>query len=171
MPYQIEAADDSLGEVEKFDREVQIRTILQVLEYRTSSGESTRQACEHLGVDYRAFLRWLNAGVLTDYIKTHRDPEIELLGTRAMQAMPEVLEHMIQLATGLKQQRGANPIAAAHFVRDFVDVLAPKAEAKEAVHQTNQFMPVFYAVPYRDSAPVIEAEYRQVLSDEQGETD
>ncbi|MBD3309509.1 hypothetical protein GF348_24230, partial [candidate division KSB3 bacterium] len=74
MGYQIEEYDEeTLGEVEKFDREVQIQTILQVLEFRTNNGGcSNRQACEELGVPYRRFMRWLKAGVLTEYVKQHR---------------------------------------------------------------------------------------------------
>jgi hypothetical protein len=155
--YELDKADDILGEVEQFDREVQLQVILQVLDFRVQNGGcSMRMACDELGVPYQRFTRWIKQGVLTDYLQDQHDPEMEILRLRAMQAMPGVLENMIALANGKKSMKGVNPVAAAQFVKEMVGPAREEHEEPATFIQNNYFQPQQYRVPYKDAAPVIE---------------
>lgn len=155
--YELAEPDSELGEVEKFDREVQLQIILNVLQFRVKNSVNTKTACEELDVPYRSFMRWIKAGVLTDYLKTVHDPEMDMLRTRALMAMPDVLENMIRIASGTVTIKGVNPVAAANFVKEIVNEIAPpeQVEVPQQVHY-HMYQPIQYHIPYQNAAPVIE---------------
>ncbi len=157
--YQLDKPEKVLGEVQQFDREVQLRTIFTVMQYRIDNGGcSISEACRELDIPYSRVIRWLKDGVLTDYLETVQDPEIEMLKSRAIEAMPGVLEYMISLASGKTNVRGVNPVAAATFVKDILDAGSRKKEEEspQMLIQNNFFPPQQYKVGYKDLAPMIE---------------
>lgn len=157
--YELKECDEALTGTELFEQEVQLRTVLDVLNYRVEhTGCTTKDACAALNVNYPTFMRWLNAGTLGAYLNQIHDPEMDMLRVRAIFAMPDILENMIEIASGKKVIRGVNPVAAATFVKSIIPP-APEVEETQGVTVVqNFFQPRTYNIPYDGAMPVIATE-------------
>ena len=102
--------------LELYQDEVRFQRALAVIEHQVTHGSSTRKACEACNVPVSTFYKWLQDGVLTEYLTDARRGRAELTSAVANEAAPDVLRYMIALATGKTQVRGANPVAAAKLV-------------------------------------------------------
>ena len=102
--------------LEEITTEVKLQRAMAVVEHQVKHGTSVEAACRACGVSRTSFYRWVGEGVLTDYLAECRNSRMRTVQAMAAEALPDVMQHMIRLATGQESVRGASPIAAAEFV-------------------------------------------------------
>lgn len=107
---------DEREQIELVTEEVKFQRALAVIEHQVKHGTSVRAACRACNVPERTFYRWLGEGVLKDYLDESRESRSQAVSSMATEALPDVMQYMIDVATGKVQVRGANPVAAAEFV-------------------------------------------------------
>lgn len=116
--------------IEELKEEVRVRRVLAVLDYLVEHGCSISEACEACNVPVRSFFRWVEQGILTDYLAECRESRRQVASVIAAEAIPDVMHYMIEIATGRKVVRGANPVAAARFVSDAMGFKEPTSAAE-----------------------------------------
>jgi hypothetical protein len=147
------------SDVELYNDEVRLRQALEVMSYQVEHNCSIREACKEVGVAERTFYRWLNDGVLTDTIEIMRESRAKALRGMATGAMPDILQNMIELATGKKEVRGASPVAAAKFVLEIAKLFAGEKGGEGKSPTINVFLPEFSRFKVEAGVPeVIEGE-------------
>jgi len=102
--------------IETINDEVRFQRAIRVLQHRITHGSTIRAACQACGVPERTFYDWVRQGVLDDYVAECKAARSETARAMAAEALPDVMRFMIDIATGKRTVRGANPIAAAQFV-------------------------------------------------------
>lgn len=107
---------DEIAPTEQLKDEVRVRRALAVIDHQVTHGGSIRDACEACNVPERSFFRWVNQGVLANHLAECRESRSKVASMMAAEALTDVMHYMIEIATGRKVVRGANPIAAARFV-------------------------------------------------------
>jgi len=161
---------DTTTAVEAISEEVRAQRAIRVIQHQVQHGSSVRQACEACNVPVRTFYHWMREGVLTDYVGASRDSRSTVASALAIEAIPDVMQYMIAIATGKVQVRGANPIAAAQFVFSAAGVKATTAtEAEKPPTNVLAFLPQMVTLqimqpsgPDALAEPPIEGEYQEV---------
>ena len=143
-----------MTDLEVYNDEVRLQQALEVMQYQVEHNCSVREACKEVGVAERTFYRWLNDGVLTDTIEIMRESRAKALRGMATGAMPDILQNMIELATGKKEVRGASPVAAAKFVLEIAKIFAGEKD-ESATPTINVFLPEFSRFKVEAGAPQI----------------
>ena len=116
--------------------EVRVRRALAVTGYQVTHGVSIRHACRACAVPERTFYRWLNEGVPVDHLVGCQEGRAKMVRARAFHAVEEAMKYVIEIATGHKVVRGANPIASAKFVYK-MGGLEPRTSPTASYCQTN----------------------------------
>lgn len=109
-------------EIEKVQEEIRYNTALRVLDIATDQHVSIENACQQAGVPPRTFYRYVQEGALTEHLQNNRQARRDVSSALATAALPDVIRHMIRLATGEVEQRGSNPVAAAKFLVEIAGV-------------------------------------------------
>lgn len=107
-----------------YTEEVRVQRMVKVLEHQVEHGGSIAEACEATGLSESTFHSWNKKGVLDDYLALTKESRVSTIRGQATLALPDVMEHMIALATGAIEQRGASSIRAAEFVLKVAGVQA-----------------------------------------------
>lgn len=102
--------------MEEYTEEVRVQRLIQVLEYQVESSCSIAKACRETGLAESTFYSWLKGGVLDEYLAEAKEARVSAIQGQATLSLPDIMEHMVALATGEKVARGASPIRAAEFV-------------------------------------------------------
>jgi hypothetical protein len=145
-------------DLELYNDEVRLQQALQVMQYQVEHNCTIREACAEIGVAERTFYRWLNEGVLTDTIEIMRESRSKALRGMATGAMPDILQYMIELASGHKTVRGASPVAAAKFVLEIAKIFAGEKD-ESATPTITVFLPEFSRFKVEAGVPeVLEGE-------------
>lgn len=141
-----------------FDREVKVQTVLEIMRFRAENGNiSNHAACKELGVDYNKFLRWIEEGVFTDYLRTRYHSEMAGISVQIMEDIPDVVRHQLDLASGKVYRRGVNPTGAAEFVMKILDRISPEdvPENIQNIQIDVNFTPVEYDIGIKNNSAAI----------------
>jgi len=162
---------DTTTAVEAISEEVRAQRAIRVIQHQVQHGSSVRQACEACNVPVRTFYHWMREGVLTDYVGASRDSRSTVASALAIEAIPDVMQYMIAIATGKVQVRGANPVAAARFVLSVAGITEDTSAAEDRPPTTNIFLPEMvtlnlvaaaHSVPPDDPPEALEGSYEEV---------
>ena len=155
-----------IAPMEQLKDEVRVRRALAVMEHQVTHGGSIRDACEVCNVPERTFFRWVNQGVLGDYLTGCRESRVEVASAMAAEALPDVMCYMIEIATGRKVMRGANPIAATRFVYSAA-VLRDHASRSQSAGKTNvlAFLPELVTFNVVQGTPAVDSKGRMEIID------
>jgi hypothetical protein len=141
-----------------FEREVRIQTILEVMRFRAENGNiSNFAACKELNVDYNKFLRWIEEGVFTDYLRTRYHSEMAGISMQIMEEVSDVVRHQLDLASGKVYRRGVNPTSAAEFIFKILDRISPEdvPENTKNIQIDVNFTPVEYDIGIKNNSVAI----------------
>ncbi len=108
-------------EIKKYNETVQLAIISDVMQANIA-GSSIDNACEKAGISRSTFYRWLKDGVAEPYFQQLRDSRMAEMDLKVASALPDVVDHLISIATGAVEQRGANPIQAAKLLMQIIGV-------------------------------------------------
>lgn len=108
-------------EIQEYTEAVQVAIIADVME-RQIAGDSVKEACAKSDISKSTFYRWLKEGAATGYFESLRDSRMKEMDLRIAGALPRVIDNLVNIATGDKEQRGANPIQAAKLLMQIIGV-------------------------------------------------
>jgi len=137
MGYNKRMSDEQSSAIEQVNDEVRLQRALAVVEHQVRHGSTIRAACEACEVSERTFYAWVHAGALTSYLTECQQSRATAASTMAAGAIPDVMKYMIEIATGEKAVRGANPVAAAQFIFVMAGASGPQTSAAEEKPSTN----------------------------------
>lgn len=127
-------------ELAQVDNEIIVHHLVKAYEFRLENPKASwPQACEELGIPYKTLNRWLGEGYLQDYIASIRTTSTDTAVALALEALPDIVQKQIDIATMKVVQKGVSPTAAAKFIMDLVG--DSKERGKKFV-QNNYFMPI-----------------------------
>ena len=151
--------------VKQYQDEVRVRRALAVMDYQVTHGVSIQDACNACNVAERTFYRWLNEGVLVDHLAGCQEGREKMVRARALYAVEEIVGYMVEIASGAKVVRGANPIAEAKFVYKVAGFEA--GTSPTTYSQTNVLMGLPEMVRFEivDANPVLDDQGRLEIID------
>jgi len=147
------------NEIETVKDEVKLQRALSVLTHQVEEGLTVREACRACNVPERTFYRWIAEGLLTDHLAECRMGRAKAAATMAAEAIPDIMQYMINIASGTKVARGANPIAAAQLVFSAAGVKSEMAPSSSQAHETPTilaFMPQLVTFKVEHGSPATE---------------
>jgi hypothetical protein len=117
-----------------FNEDLRFHTMVRILD-RCRAGQSITNAVKSESISRQTFYNWLREGVLDEYMRLERSTAFAQISSKAMDAIPQVLNYMVRCATGLDPDSGVNPVAAAKFILEVaqlsVSAMAPIEHAPE----------------------------------------
>lgn len=135
--------------VKQYRDAVKVERMTRVMDLQIHEGLSIGEACDAVKLPKTTFLKWLQDGVLTEYLadlhRAHRDAA----AAAAAEALPRVISYMVAIATGEQQVMNASPVAAARFV---VEVADSSGQEKGGPTQTT-FVPQQVVVMVQGGTP------------------
>jgi len=159
------------NEIEEYREEVRLRRALAVMEHQVEHGSSLREACAANNVPVTTFYRWLADGLLTDRLSEDGEGLAAAVQMQAASALTDVVDYMIQIATGKVQVRGANPVAAARWLAELANIRTPatRISAAEPSASQHQFAPPLVQFNLVNYTPAVDDQGRIEVIEGQGE--
>ena len=150
----------------EYNRTVRFRRTLAVMRYQVENGASVQEACKACNVPERTFYRWISEGTLDDYLAECSEGWSKAVAAQALEAVGAIMMYMIEIASGAKVVRGANPIAAAKFVFKFAG-LEPYTRTPKSDGNTDVLLGMPKQVQFLvvDGSPVLDKHGRVMIID------
>jgi len=102
--------------IERYTEAKETAQLIRVFHLQAEEGLTIAGACAKIGISRSQFYNLLSKGFLDEYLTVYREGAATGLANMALDKAEEVLQYQIDLASGAKTVRGANPVAAARFV-------------------------------------------------------
>lgn len=160
---ELEVVTESAAE--KYDRARKMGILLQVLEYQLAHPRAKRKAaCEAVGISDRTFRSWMAEGILDDWLTEFSDATKRSGRAIILDNWDKVIKFQLEIATGLREVRGASPTTAANFLRQLAGIGFSIQERAPVAKEMNLFMLPQVNVMVSDGKPqIIEG---TIISDE-----
>ena len=124
------------------DQEIAANQLVKLFKYLIEHPDSNKKsACEELGINYRAALRWINDGVLHTYLSEIHDVRSDLAQILALDELPSVVKYQARIARGEISPNGASPTGAATFVLNVAKLGARRELTNLHMSQIGLFVP------------------------------
>ena len=159
--------------IELINEEIRAQRALAVMEHRVTSGSTIREACLACNVPESTFYDWAASGVLTEYLMDCREGRSKVASTIAAEAIPDILQYMVKIATGQEKRKTVNPVAAAQFVFSVAGVkkgLTSAAEPRSGPPAVLAFIPQMVTFRIEHGVPVSGADI-EIIEGEAEEID
>ena len=171
MADELVPAAEEESSLELYHDTVRAERLIEVMRYQVANHCSAQKACEACDLAYRTFRDWVSKGILDRYLGEVRAAHSNSLREKAIEKSGDILDHMIQIATGKVQIRGANPVRAAELVLQWAGVSPHEAQDVDRDEPTGPTINILTLVPeqvmfdVKDGAPALSKRGNPVILD------
>lgn len=133
---------NELSERKQMDLNIVGTVLSRVYMHRIQNpDESLQDTCDALGYSIHTIRGYIKKGLFTDYIESLKDSRGDLAQALALNALPEIVQKMADVATGKDVMRGQRPQSAADFVLKVAQLGVAAGDTGRVLVQTNVYMP------------------------------
>jgi hypothetical protein len=152
------------NKIQQIDNEIIANQLIELFNFLMEHPDySKKDACDELGINYRAALRWINENRLSDYLSEIHDVRSDVAQITALDELNSIIKYQAKIARGEVSPSGASPTAAAAFVLEVAKLGARRDAPAFNARQINVFVPQMGQ--RKEGAPAVGAPHVRELKD------